>query len=59
MSVDGEKEDKIKKINNFKSYLNTLESQNIILDQEKRKNIIVRKINNICNSRKLKNNFSE
>jgi len=58
-SVDGEKEDKIKKINNFKSYLNTLESQNIILDQEKRKNIIVRKINNICNSRKLKNNFSE
>ena len=53
-------EDKIKKINNFKSYLNILKSQNIILDQEKRKNIIViKKMNNICNSRNLKNNFNE
>jgi len=56
--IDGIKEDKIKKINSFKSYLNILKSQNIILDQEKRKNIIVRKMNNICNVRNLKNNFS-
>ena len=48
-----------KKVNNFRSYLNILKSQNIILDQEERKTIIVRKFNNICNSRKLKNNFNE
>ena len=57
--IDGMNEDKIKKVSSFKSYLNILESQNIILDQEKRKNIIVKKMNSICNSRKLINNFNE
>ena len=57
--IDGTNEDKIKKINSFKSYLSVLESQNIILDQEKRKNIIVRKMHNICNAKNLKNNFNE
>ena len=57
--IDGTDEDKIKKINSFKSYLSVLKSQNIILDQEKRKNIIVRKMDNICNARNLKNNFNE
>ena len=57
--IDGTNEDKIKKINSFKSYLSILKSQNIILDQEKRKNIIISKMNNICNARKLKNNFNE
>tara|TARA_Y100000590_G_scaffold252085_1_gene283079 strand:+ start:292 stop:2358 length:2067 start_codon:yes stop_codon:yes gene_type:complete len=57
-SIDGIKEDKIKKINSFKSYLSTLKSQNIILDQEKRKNIIVKKMNNICNNKNLKNKFN-
>lgn len=57
--IDGIRGDKIKKINNFRSYLNNLKSQNIILDQEKRKNIIIRKMNNICNVRKLKNYFNE
>jgi len=57
--IDGTNEDKIKKINSFKSYLNVLKSQNIILDQEKRKNIIVRKMHNICNTKNLKNNFNE
>ena len=50
---------KLKKINNFKSYLSLLKTQNIILDQEKRKTIILSRMNNICNSRKLKNNFNE
>ena len=54
--TNGEKQ---KKVNNFKSYLSILKSKNIVLDQEKRKIIIVRKFNNICNSRKLKNNFNE
>ena len=57
--IDGTNEDKIKKINSFKSYLSVLKSQNIILDQEKRKNIIVRKMHNICNAKNLKNNFNE
>jgi len=58
-SLDGIKEDKTKKINNFKFYLNILESHNIILDHEKRKNIVVRKMNSICGKRDLKNNFNE
>ena len=57
--IDGTNEDKIKKINSFKSYLSVLESKNIILDQEKRKNIIVRKMYNICNAKNLKKNFNE
>ena len=52
-------EDKFKKINSFKSYLKFLKSQNIVLDQEKRKNIILKKMNQICASKNLKNNFNE
>tara|TARA_B100000029_G_scaffold395963_1_gene393887 strand:+ start:891 stop:2981 length:2091 start_codon:yes stop_codon:yes gene_type:complete len=57
--IDGIKDEKPKKVNNFNSYLSSLKSQNIILDQEKRKNEILKKMNNICNSRKLKKNFNE
>tara|TARA_Y100000590_G_scaffold426565_1_gene535794 strand:+ start:3517 stop:5583 length:2067 start_codon:yes stop_codon:yes gene_type:complete len=57
--VDGNNEDKIKKVSNYASYLKILKSENVILDQEKRKKIIINKMNKICNSRKLKNNFSE
>ena len=57
--IDEINENKLKKINNFKSYSNLLKSKNIILDQEIRKKIILRKMNSICNSRKLKNNFNE
>jgi len=57
--IDGKKEDKIKKVNSFKSYLSILKSQNIILDQERRKNIVLNKMKNICELRKLKNHFSE
>ena len=57
--VDEIDEKKSKKVNSFKSYLSVLKSENIILDQEKRKEAIVRKFNNICNSRKLKNYFNE
>ena len=52
-------EDKIKIVKSFKSYLAILKSQNIILDHEKRKNIIIKKMNHICNSKKLKNTFNE
>ena len=48
-----------KKINSFGTYLNTLKSQNIILDQEKRKTFVINKMNSICNVRKLKNYFNE
>ena len=57
--VDEMNDENQKKVNNFKSYLNILRSQNIILDQEKRKAIILRKFNNICDSRKLKYHFNE
>ena len=48
-----------RKISNYRSYLNVLKSQKIVLDQEKRKKIIIKKFNNICNSKKLKNHFNE
>ena len=57
--IDGKSEDKIKKINNYKSYMAILNSQNLILDQAKRKNIIIKKMNSICNSKNLKKNFNE
>tara|TARA_B100000029_G_scaffold278530_1_gene272838 strand:+ start:621 stop:2711 length:2091 start_codon:yes stop_codon:yes gene_type:complete len=57
--LDGTKEDKIKKVNSYASYLSALESNDIILDQEKRKKIVIKKMNSICNSRKLKNDFNE
>ena len=58
-SIEGTNEDKMKKVNSFKSYLKILKSQNIILDQVKRKNIILKKMNNICNNKRLKNNFNK
>ena len=58
-SIEGANEDIVKKISNFKSYLSILKSKNIILDHEKRKKIVVNKINSICNSKKLKNNFNQ
>ena len=52
-------DEKEKKINNFKDYLNILKSQDIILDQEKRKRLVINKMNSICESRNLKNIFDE
>ena len=57
--IDGANDEKIKKVNNFESYLHCLKLQNIILDQEKRKKIVLKKMNSICNLRKLDTNFSE
>ena len=54
--TNGEKQ---KKVTNFKSYLDILKLQNIILDQEKRKTIILRKFNNICNFRKFKKTLTK
>ena len=58
-SIEGMTEDKIKKVNNFTSYLKILKFENIILDQEKRKNIVLKKMNKICNNKKLKKDFNE
>ncbi|MBA1337575.1 MAG: glycyl-tRNA synthetase beta chain [Pelagibacterales bacterium] len=57
--IDEADKEKIKKINNFQAYLKILKLENIILDQETRKNIVIKKMNTICSSRKLKNNFNE
>tara|TARA_Y100001960_G_scaffold130085_1_gene138363 strand:- start:59 stop:2125 length:2067 start_codon:yes stop_codon:yes gene_type:complete len=58
-SVDDTDENKQKKVDNFKSYLKVLKSQNIVLDQEKRKAIIVKRMLSICKSKNLKNSFEE
>ena len=58
-TIDGLNDEKNKKINSFKSYLTILKSQNIILDQEIRKNIIIKKMNTICSSKDFKNKFDE
>jgi len=52
-------DEKKQKVNNFKSYLNILKLHNIILDQEERRNIIIKKMNHICASRSFKNTFDE
>ena len=57
--VDGTNGEVQKKISNFKSYLSILKSKNIVLDHEKRKEIILKKFKNICNLKKLKNHFNE
>ena len=57
--VDGTNGEKQKKVSNFKSYLSILKSKNIVLDHEKRKEIILKKFKSICNSKKLKNHFNE
>ena len=58
-SIDEANDEIIKKINNFKTYLNILKSQNIILDHDKRKNIVIKKMNSICNAKQLRNHFNE
>ncbi len=56
--VNGVYEYKEKRVNNYKSYLKIIKSQNITLDQEKRKKITLRKMNSICRARKLKSYFN-
>jgi len=46
------------KINNFNSYLKIIESQNIILNHEKRKDMILKKMDRICDNKKLIKNFN-
>ena len=52
-------EEKSKKVNSFKVYLNILKSQNIVLDQEKRKSTVINKMNAICDSKRFIKNFGE
>ena len=56
--VNGASEYKEKKVNGYTPYLKILKSHDIILDQEKRKKIILSKMNSICNAKKLKNYFN-
>ena len=57
--IEGADGEIIKRITGFKSYSSLLKSKNIILDQDKRKKIILGKMNNICKFKNLKNNFNE
>ena len=58
MLIDEMSTIKSKSVSNFKMYLQVLKSQKIILDRENRKEIVVKKMNDICNSRDLKNSFN-
>ncbi len=57
--IETSNDEKEKKIKNFKNYLDILKSQDIILDQEKRKNIVINKMSSVCKSKNLKNYFDE
>jgi len=48
-----------KKIKNFTSYLKLLDRKKIILDQNLRKKLIVKQIDKICRTRKLKKKLNE
>ena len=51
IQIEGFKGNIFKKVNNFQSYQSLLKSQNIVLDQEKRKEIIIKKMENICKTK--------
>ena len=57
--IDEMVKEKEVKINSYKSYLDLLKRNNIILDHEKRKKIIISLLNKICRIRKFKNKFDE
>ncbi len=57
--IDEANDEKVKKIISYHSYLKMLKLKNIILDQEKRKSLVIKKMNSICNSKNLKNDFNE
>ena len=48
-----------KKIKDFRSYLKLLDSKKIILDQNLRKQLIVKQIDKVCRARKLKKKLNE
>ncbi len=48
-----------KKIKSFKSYLKLLDRRKIILDQNLRKQLIVKQIDKVCRTRKLKKKLNE
>ena len=59
IQIEGFKGNIFKKVNNFQSYQSLLKSQNIVLDQEKRKEIIIKKMENICKTKNFKNKFDQ
>ena len=59
IQIEGSQGNIFKKVNNFQSYQSLLKSQNIVLDQEKRKEIIIKKMENICNTKNFKNKFDQ
>jgi glycyl-tRNA synthetase beta chain len=51
--------DKIKKVKNFKEYVSQLKINKILLNQEDRKNNIIKKFQSICKSKSYLENFNE
>ena len=56
--IDGLKHEVAKKVVNFKSYLSILKSQNIILNQDERKEMIMKKMEKICITKGFEKKFN-
>jgi len=57
--VDKDLEEEIKTFNDFKSYFKFFKKMGIIIDQNKRKEFIIKEINKITNYKKIQTNFNE
>ena len=57
--IENDLEKKSKRINNFKDYFSLLKANKIILDQNERQNIILKKLNSISSTKNYKKKFNE
>ncbi len=57
--LDKDLEEEIKTFNDFKSYFKFFKRMGVTIDQNKRKEFIIKEINKITNQRKIQTNFNE
>ncbi len=57
--IDKDLEDEVKSFNDFKSYIKFFKQKGLIIDQNKRKEFIIKEINKVTNQKKIHINFNE
>ena len=57
--TDKDLEDEVKSFNDFKSYIKFFKQKGVIIDQNKRKEFIIKEINKVTNQKKIHINFNE
>ncbi len=57
--IDKDLEDEVKGFNDFKSYIKFFKQKGIIIDQNKRKEFIIKEINKVTDQKKIQVNFYE